>query len=160
MLYIGIDPGKKGAWAEIGVGEGGQIVHVTPWDAEQFVATMRGVGKQIQDHGMKALACVEKVGARPGQGTVSMFSFGQSYGYILGVLESCGVPYQLVVPNRWKGEFGLTGKEKRASIDVCKALYPDVSLRPTNRSRVDSDGMSDALCLATFAARRWREWEN
>ena len=39
MIYIGIDPGKKGALAQIG--EDG-IVGVAPWDPEQYRAVLGG----------------------------------------------------------------------------------------------------------------------
>lgn len=152
MLYIGIDPGKSGACAMLGVGDGGQQVSVFAWDSERFVAEMRAVGKQVRDHGMKALACVEKVGARPKQGVVSTFSFGKSAGFIEGVLVSCGVPYQLVVPRRWKHTFGLNN-DKSESIETCKRLFPGICLKRNDRCRVESDGMAEALLIAEFARR-------
>lgn len=145
MIYIGVDPGKKGGYAITD----GQIVSVYPWDDQKFVddmATVMNTGKCI--------AAVEKVGAMPGQGTVSMFSFGQSYGFILGVLTAFGIGYQLIPPRKWKAEFGLLNTQKQASVDVAKRLFPGVSLLPSDRCRKDSDGMADALCLCEYARRK------
>ena len=147
MIYIGIDPGAKGAYAWIW--DGKATVH--PWQNEAFVQDMHMLS--LCDD--RAVAAVEKVGAMPGQGVTSMFSFGQSFGFILGVLTAFGIPYQLVPPRKWKAEFGLLNTEKQASVDVAKRLFPGVSLLPTERCRKENDGMGDALLMAEYARRRF-----
>ena len=72
-------------------------------------------------------------GGHAGQGVTSMFSFGENFGFIQGLLTACGVPYQLVRPQRWKKEFGISGKNE--SIAVCKRLFPEVSLRRNARCK-------------------------
>ena len=147
MIYIGVDPGKKGGYAAM-VDERG--IAVSPWDDRQFVEDMRAVAASGA-----CIAAVEKVGAMPGQGVTSMFSFGQSFGFILGVLTAFGIPYQLVPPRKWKAEFGLLNTEKQDSVAVAKRLFPNVSLLPTERCRKESDGMSDALLMAEYARRKF-----
>jgi len=95
---------------------------------------------------------VEKVGAMPGQGVVSMFNFGKSAGFIEGVLSAYHISYILVPPQRWKKEFDLHS-DKQQSIDVCKRLFPDVNLLPTPRCKKPSDGMAEALLIAEYARR-------
>ena len=154
MIYVGVDPGKKGGYALI-IAEEEKIdngVYVYPWDDNEFPAKMRGI-KQLADNPV-IVACVEKVGAHPGQGTVSMFSFGQSYGFILGVLAALGIGVQLIPPGTWKKEFSLIGKDKAASIEVCKRLFPGVNLLATDKCRKDSDGMAEALLIAEYARRK------
>ncbi len=146
MIYIGIDPGKKGGVAVID----GDGVEVYAWDDQTFVNVMAATMNKG-----KCIAAVEKVGAMPGQGVTSMFSFGQSYGFILGVLTAFGIGYQLVPPTLWKREFGLLHTEKQASVDVAKRLFPGVSLLPTERCRKESDGMSDALLICEYARRKF-----
>lgn len=146
MIYIGIDPGKKGAFAAIE--EGGE--YVKTWDSLLFVEYCRNIYRT----GKKAVACVEKVGAMPGQGVTSMFSFGKSAGFIEGVLQSYGIPYQLITPQRWKKEFSL-GHSKEDSITVCKRLFPSVKLLPTDRCKKESDGMAEALLMAEYARRKF-----
>ena len=145
MIYIGIDPGKKGGYAAI-AGERG--IAVSPWDDGQFIEDMRAVAASGA-----CMACVEKVGAMPRQGVTSMFNFGKSAGFIEGVLSALGIPYQLVTPQRWKKEFTLHNS-KQKSVEVCKRLFPDVSLLPTPRCRVASDGMAEALLMAEYARRK------
>lgn len=145
MIYIGIDPGKRGGYAIIAAR--GTLVY--PWDDNRFAEDIKSFS------GNPCIAAVEKVGAMPGQGVTSMFSFGQSYGFIIGVLTAFGIPYQLVPPRKWKAEFGLLNTEKQASVDVAKRLFPGVNLLPSDRCRKESDGMSDALLICEYGRRHF-----
>lgn len=154
MIWIGIDPGKTGGYAVISKSETGQAVFAYPWDDNFFAMEMASL-MQFKEHGI--VAAVEKVGAMPHQGVSSMFSFGQSYGFIQGVLTALGIPYQLVPPRKWKAEFGLLNTSKEDSVRVAKRLFPDVNLLPSERCRKDSDGMSDSLLMAEYARRHFGE---
>lgn len=145
MIYIGIDPGKHGAYAII---DEGSTAQVWPWDDSEFATKMRGL-----NHLPHVMACVEKVGAMPGQGVNSMFNFGKSAGFIEGVLTALGIPYQLILPKKWKVEYGLNS-DKVESVKVCKQLFPDVNLLPSSRCRKESDGMAEALLMALYAKRK------
>lgn len=147
MIYIGIDPGKRGGYVWIMDGQ----VTARPWDDVFFVQDMHCLA--VIDE--PKVAAVEKVGAMPGQGTVSMFNFGKSAGYIEGVLTALGIPYQLVPPNVWKREFSLIGKDKQASITVCRKLFPELDLKRTERCKTDSDGKAEAALLAEYARRKF-----
>ena len=146
MIYIGVDPGKKGGYAIIEK----DAVDVFPWDDQGFIENMANAVNCGT-----CVACVEKVGAHPGQGVTSMFTFGQGYGYILGVLAVLGIGVQLVPPGTWKKEFSLIGKDKAVSIATCRYLFPGVKLRPTEKCRKDSDGMAEALLMAEYARRKF-----
>lgn len=150
MIYIGIDPGKKGAYAIIDE----HAAHVFPWDDIKFVNSMKIVTMLYEDgEPAKAVAAVEKVGAFSGQGVKSMFSFGRSLGFIEGVLSGLGIPYQLIPPVTWKRSFSLIGKDKKASIETCQKLFPELNLMATEKSRVPSDGMAESALLALYAKR-------
>lgn len=140
--YIGIDPGAKGGIAIIG--DGGTCAR--PLSPEALRAMLTSVPTT------NALCFVEQVGAMPGQGVTSMFNFGKGYGYILGVLETLGIPYQTVSPRKWKKAFSLSN-DKKLSVDTAKRLFPTVSLLPTDRCHKESDGMAEALLIALYAAR-------
>lgn len=150
MLAIGVDPGKSGALAVIYADENNQPfrIKVVPFDASVY----REVISACVDES-RVVCCVEKVGAMPGQGVVSMFNFGHNLGLIEGLLQANKIPYQLVPPQTWKKEFSLSS-DKQSSIDVCKKLFPNISLLATPRSRKDNDGMAEALLLAEYARRR------
>ena len=142
--YIGIDPGKSGALALLT--EDGQCT-VVPFQESAYTEILKAAS------GPSSVCCLEKVGAMPGQGVVSMFNFGHNLGYIEGLLQAFDIPYQLVPPQTWKKEFCVTS-DKNTSIEVCRKLFPHVCLLPTARSRKPSDGMAEALLLAEYARRR------
>jgi crossover junction endodeoxyribonuclease RuvC len=145
MIYIGIDPGQKGAMAFIG--DAG--ITVIPFDEGRYLGHL----KVLAHPPCAAKAVVEHVNAMPGQGVTSMFNFGKGFGWLLGVLDAYGIPYELVRPQKWKKEYSVTG-DKNSSIAVCKRLFPEVSLLPTTRCKKDSDGMAEALLMAEYARRR------
>ena len=142
--YIGIDPGKSGALALLT--EDGQCT-VVPFQESAYTAILKA------SSGPSSVCCLEKVGAMPGQGVVSMFNFGHNLGYIEGLLQAFDIPYQLVPPQTWKKEFCVTS-DKNTSIEVCRKLFPHVCLLPTSKSRKPSDGMAEAMLLAEYARRR------
>ena len=89
----------------------------------------------------------------PKQGVTSTFNFGENFGWIQGVLDSFGVSYELVRPQKWKREFSVTA-DKNSSIAVCKRLFPNVSLKRTERCTKDDDGLAEALLMAEYARRK------
>lgn len=147
-FYIGIDPGKKGGIAFIDTEVKCSVTE--EYSDKALIDLCRDVS---HDWNNKAVCCLEKVGARTGQGVVSMFNFGQSVGYIKGVLESFRIPYQEITPQKWKGEFGLNS-DKASSAEVCRKLFPEVDLLATPKSKKPHDGMAEALLMAEYARRK------
>ena len=143
--YIGIDPGKSGALALLH--EDGNVETYT-FNEAVYVEVLR----QVSEYNT-VLCCLEKVGAMPGQGVVSMFNFGHNFGFIEGVLRAYGVPYQLVPPQTWKKEFSLTS-DKAKSIEVCQKLFPHANLMATENSRKPNDGIAEAVLMAEYARRK------
>ena len=97
-------------------------------------------------------ACgVEAVGARPGQGVVSMFSFGKSCGHVEGVLAAMlDVKFTTVRPQTWRRHFGFPSKSGKApAVSYCRKTYGDATLQLPNR-RSFHDGMADALCICEY----------
>lgn len=152
MNFIGIDPGKSGAYAMICTTEDGKPYGFTvhPWDDAEFVRWIQA----IKDANVRTVACVEKVGAFSNQGVKSMFTFGHSLGFIEGALQACDIPYQLIPPATWKREFSLIHADKAKSIEVCKKLFPTVDLKRTDKCRKDSDGLAEAVLMAEYARRK------
>lgn len=149
MIAIGIDPGKSGAMAVIYTDENNQPFRfkVVPFEETAYRDLVAScVGSRV-------VCCLEKVGAMPGQGVVSMFNFGRNLGFIEGLLQANKIPYQLVPPQTWKKEFTLSS-DKQSSIDVCKRLFPHINLLATPRSRKENDGMAEAVLMAEYARRR------
>lgn len=148
-VFIGIDPGKKGGIAYIDTENNiPPFSGTVPYDDKSLIDLCRYFSGTEG-----VICCLEKVGAMPGQGVVSMFSFGQSVGYIKGVLEAFRIPYQEITPQKWKREFGLTS-DKAKSAEICGRLFPDVSLLATPRCKKPHDGMAEALLMAEYARRK------
>lgn len=144
MIYIGIDPGKKGALAVIDTEAPAPFA--VPFSERGYLDVLRDT-----DSG-KSIVALEKVAAMPGQGVTSMFNFGCGFGWIQGILEALRFPYELVPPQRWKKAFGVTS-DKHTSIRAAQRLFPGVSLLASPRCRIENDGMAEALLLAEYARR-------
>ena len=147
MIYLGIDPGKRGAVACLLEKEGGWLENVFPIDdLPQLLHKLLRLSQPVR-------CCIEKVHAMPKQGVSSTFAFGVNYGWCRGLLEAHGISYQEIPPQKWKAEFGLNS-DKARSVEVCRQLFPEADLKLTPRSRTDSDGMAEALLMAEYARRR------
>lgn len=148
MRFIGIDPGKKGAMAIMGysntTGER-YMMKIIPFDPQEYIKMLK------QFNG--ATVCIEQVHSLPREGVKSVWSFGQTYGWLLGVLDAVGLSYQTVPPNLWKKDFSLLRTEKKQSIEVCKRLFPGIELRRTDKCRTDDDNMADAALICEYARR-------
>lgn len=144
--FVGIDPGKSGALSSIG--------------AVNKAIKMPLQGNDIDCRAIRDFlietkpdfVVIEKVGAMPGQGVKSMFTFGQSYGTIIGIVDAMEIPYQLVTPQAWKKKvLAGTKKEKDDAINFVRRRYPETNLIPTERSKKPHDGIADATCMAHYA---------
>lgn len=148
MIYIGIDPGKNGGIAVIT--DKSYVVH--SFSEDNLLNIMDIWEVAFDSVGVKCV--LEKVNAMPNQGVVSMFNFGQNYGFIQGVLKAYNIPFELVPPQKWKKEFSCTS-DKNTSIEVCKRLFPNVNLKATDRCKKDHDGMAEALLIAEYGRRHY-----
>lgn len=142
MTFIGVDPGKKGSLALLEDGK----VSIFPFSEDTYIDVL----SKVDPH--NAVCCLEHVGAMPGQGVTSMFHFGENFGFIQGVLRAYKIPFELVRPQKWKKEFSITG-DKNSSIQVCKRLFPSLSLRRDEKCKKDHDGMAESALMAVYARR-------
>lgn len=152
--FIGIDPGLSGALAVLG-DSGAIYLHKCPTArlGRKRVMDHRAAFDLLADAPGDAFACIEKVGARPGQGVVSMFSFGQNLGAWEMALAAAGVAFERVTPQSWKAKMGIPkGSDKAASIRRAEELFPAIDLVPAG-GRVKSDALAEALLLAEYARR-------
>jgi crossover junction endodeoxyribonuclease RuvC len=149
-VFIGIDPGSAGGIAVI-ADDGMVHAYPMPYDNKEYdLNRMRYLLEP--EGGERYFAVVEKVHSMPKQGLASTFAFGKGFGILLGMLGAFRIPYTLVTPQAWQ-KVMLAGEPKdgkAASIRVARRLFPGVSLRPTERCKVDNDGMAEALLLAEY----------
>jgi hypothetical protein len=159
-MVIGIDPGQKGGLAALPHGYADiievpvvvtmvSLVNIRQW----FIEMAAGVLTHIE------LVMLEKQQPFPStfKGSISNFSMGLCFGELRGLCVGMGIPFQYVLPRIWKQNI-LIGrawrKNKKESISYIREKYPTLSLLPTERCRVDSDGMADAICIAEYGKTR------
>lgn len=147
-MIIAIDPGVTGCLTALD--EDGDIVSHLQMPTIK-VGTKNRVNSAEVAAWVKGLpeishCYLEKVGAMPGQGTSSMFSFGHSAGIVEGIVSAIGIPLTLVTPQAWKKHAGLIGSEKDAARSRCVQLYPECR-------EFDLKGKGQALADAVLIGR-------
>ncbi|EAY3775013.1 hypothetical protein H2359_000758 [Salmonella enterica] len=147
---LGIDPGCSGALVLV-TEQGGYIDHLA-------MPTIK-VGTKSRVNGAAVAAWIyewrgdvlhaylEQVGAMPGQGTASMFTFGHAAGVVEGIIQGLGIAYTLVTPQAWKKSAGLIGSDKDAARSRAIQLYPE--LRALD-AKAKGQAIADALLIARF----------
>ncbi|SBA31139.1 crossover junction endodeoxyribonuclease RuvC [Citrobacter amalonaticus] len=143
---LGIDPGCSGALVLI-TEQGGYIDHLAmPTIKVGTKSRVNGaaVAAWVRQYGITH-AYLEKVGAMPGQGTASMFTFGHAAGVAEGILQGLNIPYTLVTPQAWKKSAGLIGSDKDAARSRAIQLYPE--LRALD-AKAKGQAIADALLIA------------
>lgn len=149
---IGIDPGAAGAIALLVSGVLVSVHDMPTVTVERNKAQKRQVCpaglsmlmQQLEPH--KAIC--EKVGAMPGQGVSSMFSFGRSVGIIEGVLAAKQIPVTFVTPQAWQKSSGAA-RGKDGSRQRVMELFPS---QAHLFARVKDDGRADAVLIALAGA--------
>ena len=156
-LIIGIDPGASGAmvlldpetrdlwrWQDMPTVESatGRRLVSAPMVAETLCA-WRSLAEAT---GRRVVAIVEEVGAMPGQGVSSMFSFGRSFGVLLGALAALSIPVEMARPATWKRKAGI-GADKGAARRTAQERFPH---RAELFARVRDDGRAEAALLALW----------
>ena len=148
MIYIGIDPGQRGAMSILE--DNARLPTIIPFNKEEYIDRLRLLFYEEAE----CICCIEAVHALPRQGVTSTWAFGQSYGWLLGVLDTLCIPYQPITPQKWKKEFGLNS-DKAKSVEVCKQLFPGIKLLRTERSRKEDDNIAESALLALYAKRKF-----
>jgi len=156
---VGIDPGVSGA-----------IAHLKPdgalrvWDIPvRDVATKSRKSKKRREidelvlvslmDSLNGTVYLESVSAMPGQGVSSMFSFGQSFGVIRGVLSALEYEYRLIRPTIWKNFFGI-GANKETALLKCLELFPDNETLWFGPNGGLLDGRCEAALLAFYGRNK------
>lgn len=149
-MRIGIDPGCSGALAVMDA-EGRHVAHLLmPTIKVGTKSRVNGaaVGAFLRENVTAGChAYLEQVGAMPGQGVSSMFTFGHAAGVVEGLLQGLGIPYTLVTPQAWKKRAGLIGKDKDAARSRAIQLYPELRVLDLKGK---GQAVADALLIARF----------
>lgn len=145
--YVGIDVGKI-IGVSIFESEEDKNPRVYYVDRKKFIDIIKTNIKPDFDLGKKYYFCLEKVHSMPKQGVVSTFNFGESFGFIKGILEYNDFNYELIEPRVWRK--ATNTHSKKDSIEFVKKKFENVELKPTKKSRVDNHNMADAVCIGYY----------
>lgn len=123
-MIIAIDPGKTGA---IAVVDGPRLLDVVDMpladkqiDGFALAETINVLAMGFNVHA----GVIERVAARPKQGVVSTFTFGEGYGIVQGVFAAFGMPVSFVLPQRWKKDLNISA-DKNDSRIMAQDLWPE-----------------------------------
>ena len=158
MIYIGIDPGLNGAIALLDAEKG--VLSISDMPTLE-VKRNNKAKKEVSPIGVaiflgqtpafrQSRAILERVGAMPGQGVTSVFSFGRSVGIIEGVLATMLIPIDIVTPQAWQKAAGVRGGKDGSRMRACE-LFPNYA---TLFARKKDDGRADAALMAWYAATK------
>lgn len=151
-IYVGIDPGVKGA---IGL----YIPQHQKVFAIDLASDIRTCFNRINnlktDYIVKKIM-VENVSSVPGTSANSNFKFGRSAGIAEAIAACSGYGYDLVRPKAWQKEIGVPqGKKftptqlKKEVANICLRLFPNANIKGPRGGLLD--GRSDAIMLAYYA---------
>lgn len=131
-MYCGIDPGKSGA---IAMTDGTNLEWILNRETEHDLWDWFESWDPV-------CAIIEHVHSMPGQGVKSMFTFGQSYGFLRGLLVANHVRFNTVTPAKWQSHLKCrTRGDKNISKARAQQLYPTYKI---------THGNADAILIAHY----------
>lgn len=139
-LILGIDPGMSGGAALIS--KDGKFIQVMAFKR----LSPPEVAQWLFNHKEEiAAAYLEGVGARPTDGVVPAFKFGQNYGMWHGFLAAAGLTFKLVYPLKWQTALRCrTGGNKNISKAAAQKLFPHIKV---------THQIADCLLIAEYGRR-------
>jgi len=149
QIVIGIDPGAMGAIAVHRVGSGRVTCHDMPTvevRGRRHVSPQLLAGVFACGERGGVVAVLEHVQGVQGTGATSAFSFGRSFGLVEGLLAGLGVPTQLVRPQVWTRDLGVS-RDKGAHRAAACQLWPQDAAA---FARVKDDGRADAALMVAW----------
>ncbi len=152
-LFIGIDPGLSGALAFRSGEEMSvlpmPVLTITKSKGVRRVLDLTALANIIDDktkNAARVSVFIERVASMPKQGVASMFSFGESYGAIKGIIAANFLPMTLVTPRTWKSKLKVSSNKDDARYRASQ-LMPRFAHLWTRRK---DDGMAEAALIALY----------
>lgn len=137
MKYLGIDPGKKGAWALLDTG--GTIIDAAGLNLADLAPFA------------KAVKAADRIGLERAQGAQDQghqFEYGRGFGRLEGIIMAArsldDVTY--LAPAFWKSRMGVTADKKR-TVEHALRLMPELFLYENRLGNVP-DGIAEAALIA------------
>lgn len=145
MIYLGIDPGKNGALAVLNA----ETMAVEITDMPDTTVSLHNLVAALP---VISFCTIEKPIYPRMIGTPNVAKIAQAYGILTGALAWRDVPFEEVLPAKWKAAMGLSSS-KSASREMASQIFPDQSHL---FARVKDDGRAEAALLAVFCSQRRR----
>lgn len=143
----GVDPGLTGAITFLN-DDGTATAHDMPIVRVHSKGYVNGYAvRQLIERYRPRLIVIEMQGVRPRQGISSGGQTMLTYGGIVSVALSMGIPVELVAAPVWKRKFGLLGTAKDACRVFMLKRFPKMA-EPLRRKK--DQGRADALAIAEF----------
>jgi hypothetical protein len=155
VVYVGIDPGKKGAVAAVyDEGRNAESWHVPILAGAYNLPGMLRLlyrFQKLQKSGVRVVVGVEEQNPRPtdSKHTVKMVGMGQAYWEMACAANH--LAFQLISPLSWKRKYVNKGAHKEASILAAVAIYPNASF-PLKKD----EARAEALLIADYLMRAER----
>lgn len=172
-MIVGCDPGFTGALALVSAE--GALLHVidmpvlvtekpgkTVFDDDTGAISKRihevaeldlnGVQKVLYEWALcygASRFLIERVGARPEQGSQSTFKFGYGAGAVLGAAVGLGYAWRRVDPQRWKPAMRCTA-DKKLSCERARQAFPPMA---DWFKRVKDNGRAEAALIGLYGLR-------
>ena len=148
QCVVGIDPGRSGGVAVIGMETGRAVAYRMPFttrDTWELIDLVCGRNEFT-------VAYIEKVHAMPKQGVTSMFRFGRQLGNLEMALIAADVRFIWVRPVDWQRSLGLIRKDKNEKSRDKKNRHKQLAQELFPNLKV-IHAIADALLIAEFARR-------
>jgi len=145
VITIGVDVGKKGAAAILS--EKGKILDIIEFSKHTEPEIAHLLNKSFLNNIEDYFAYIEKVHSSPQMGVTSSFSFGKSFGFIIGCLTALQIPFEFVTPQKWQKSLGCLSKgDKNITKQKAQQLFPNSPVTITHN-------IADALLIAEFGRK-------
>ncbi|WP_430611450.1 hypothetical protein [Flavobacterium sp. JP2137] len=168
--YLGIDPGKQGAFVLID--ESSNIIEVYGMPLINKEYDKKSIKDILTTKGIVHI-CLEEPGIIFGTSKSSVASLYKCVGMLEGLLMGLGIPHTMAKPKEWQSEMWKnvtkqykTNSEKKKSTDTKATsalaainLWPNQDFRVTNKgakSKNLNDGIIDAVLLAEYVRRNFK----
>ncbi len=148
-MVIAIDPGKAGGLAVFGAGK--PFAYAMPDTAGDLLDLLRELHQSATIEAREPVCVLELVGGFVGkkQPGSAMFKFGEGYGFIKGVIQTLGIPLELVRPQDWQKVFHLGTSASCGGGKVWKNKLKAEAQRRFPHLKVTL-ATADALLLGTY----------
>lgn len=149
MIFVGIDPGLRGA---IAVLVGPRIGEIRDMPLVDGRVDIDALGRWLSSIAPSiAHATIERAQAFPLEGRSTCFNSGVVYGSLRTMLVMCKIPHLVAEPAKWKKHFHLD-RDKERSRALAIQLWPGTG----HFERKKDHGRAEAALIARYGAETWR----